>query len=44
MGHCSDCGAEIDELAVSKTAVPSGIVYECPECGAIIGVADATDI
>jgi predicted RNA-binding Zn-ribbon protein involved in translation (DUF1610 family) len=44
MGHCQDCGEDIDELAVSDTGVASGVVYECPACGVIVGVADATDI
>jgi DNA-directed RNA polymerase subunit RPC12/RpoP len=44
MGHCLDCGADLDELVVSETRIASGIVYECPSCGAIAGVADATDI
>jgi DNA-directed RNA polymerase subunit RPC12/RpoP len=44
MGHCIDCGADVEELVVSETQIISGIVYECPKCGAIAGVADATDI
>jgi predicted RNA-binding Zn-ribbon protein involved in translation (DUF1610 family) len=44
MGHCVDCGDEVDELLVSETQVASGVVYECPNCGAIAGVSDATDI
>jgi len=44
MGHCPDCGVEVDELAVSETRIASGIVYECPDCGAIVGVSDATDL
>lgn len=44
MGHCSDCGEELASVAVSDTEVASGVVYECPECGAILGVSDALDM
>jgi hypothetical protein len=44
MGHRLDCGEELDERVVSDAQAPSGIVYERPACGAIAGVADATDI
>lgn len=44
MGHCPDCGQEVDELVVSETDVVSGLVHECPNCNAIMGVSDATDI
>jgi len=44
MCHRSDCGEELDERVVSDTQAPSGIVHERPACGAIAGVADATDI
>lgn len=44
MGHCLDCGEEIDELGVSETEITSGVVYECPNCGAILGVSDALDL
>ncbi|MFA9517425.1 hypothetical protein ACERIT_09445 [Halopenitus sp. H-Gu1] len=44
MGHCPDCGRDIDELVSSETNISSGIVYECPECEAILGVSDAVDL
>lgn len=44
MGHCPDCGREVEEVAVSETQVTSGVVYECPKCGAILGVSDALDL
>lgn len=44
MGHCPECERQIDELAVSDTAISSGVVYECPHCAAILGVSDAIDL
>lgn len=44
MGHCVDCGEELDSVVLSETDVVSGVVYECPECGAILGVSDALDM
>lgn len=44
MGWCPECENELEELAISETDVVSGLVHECPECGAILGVSDATDL
>lgn len=43
MGHCPDCGEEIDQLVVSETEIASGVVYERPKCGAILAASDALD-
>jgi uncharacterized protein with PIN domain len=43
MGHCTDCGAELVEVVESDTAVkfePDATVWECSECGAILGVTE----
>ena len=44
MGHCPDCGRDLESVVLSDTDVVSGVVYECPECGAILGVSDALDM
>ena len=44
MGNCPDCGEELESVAVSETEVVSGVVYECPACGVILGVSDALDM
>ncbi|MDS0294580.1 hypothetical protein [Halogeometricum luteum] len=40
MGHCPDCGEELVEVVESDTAAKfsTGRVWECSECGAILGV------
>lgn len=44
MGHCPYCEEPLESVAVSDTEVTSGVVYECGECGAILGVSDALDL
>lgn len=44
MGRCIDCGEELESVVVSETEVASGVVYECPDCGVILGVSDALDM
>lgn len=44
MGKCPYCSTELESVAVSETEVASGVVYECPDCGAILGVSDALDM
>jgi len=34
----------VESVVLSDTDVVSGVVYECPECGAILGVSDALDM
>lgn len=48
MGHCPECGKDIAELVQSYmgTTMVNGaeadvFVWECPECGAILGTSDS---
>jgi predicted nucleic acid-binding Zn-ribbon protein len=43
MGHCIGCGAELLEVVESDTDTRyngDGTVWECPECGAVLGVSE----
>jgi uncharacterized protein with PIN domain len=42
MGHCLACGEELREVIKSDTAakLSDAKVWECPECGAILGVTE----
>jgi uncharacterized Zn finger protein len=42
MGHCPECGQELLEVVESDTDAKfsDATVWECSECGAILGVTE----
>ncbi|WP_440007500.1 hypothetical protein [Halomicrococcus sp. SG-WS-1] len=44
MSHCPDCGEDVTELTKSRVAADhtfsAATVWECPHCGAVLGVSD----
>ncbi|WP_458187463.1 hypothetical protein [Haladaptatus sp. NG-WS-4] len=47
MSHCPDCGKAVDELVKSDASAGAFLrakktVWDCPHCGAILGVSGAT--
>lgn len=46
MSHCPDCGEEVEKLVKSDASaggfLSSRNVWDCPHCGAILGVSGNT--